>query len=228
MARITTADVPIHQRAQPRGALGRRLVVGAVAVAVAIGVLPGPRAAVARLLGIGTVRITADELPPDVGTALDLGRRTDLATALDEVGDLGAPVSLDAIVGDEPDAYTGAPIGAITLVWAPRDGLPGTGSTGVGLLLTVFPGTVGQPQVDKIVPPGTELEITEVDGAEAFWISGAEHGFAYVDPDGIERADSIRLAGNTLLWVVDGLTLRLESALDRTAAVSLAEDLLPR
>jgi len=38
------------------------------------------------------------------------------------------------------------------------------------------------------------------------------------------RADSpARLAGNTLLWEQDGLTLRIESGLQRDAAMRIAE-----
>ena len=40
-----------------------------------------------------------------------------------------------------------------------------------------------------------------------------------------EGEESVRLAGNTLLWEVDGVSFRFESALDRAAAVAVANSL---
>jgi hypothetical protein len=202
----------------------RRLAAAAAVAAVVVGVLPGPRAAVARWLGIGSVRITTAELPADVGTELDLGRHVAVDDALGLLANIGVVIDLDAVDGDRPEAFVGRPDDAVTLVWGPRRGLREV-SSGVGLLLTAFPGRVEEPQVEKVLPSGTDLEITSVNGTEAFWISGVEHGYVYVDPDGVERGDSLRLAGNTLLWVADGVTLRLESGLDRDAAIALAEAL---
>jgi hypothetical protein len=64
-----------------------------------------------------------------------------------------------------------------------------------------------------------------VAGHEAYWITGAPHAFFYVDSSGDPLPDSTRLAGNTLLWVDDGVTFRFESDLDLRRAVALAERL---
>ena len=48
------------------------------------------------------------------------------------------------------------------------------------------------------------------------------HEFLYLDANGNPQPDTARLAANTLLWERDGVTYRLESALDRDAALALA------
>ena len=53
------------------------------------------------------------------------------------------------------------------------------------------------------------------------------HEFFYLDADGEPQPDTARLAANTLLWERDGVTYRLESALDRDAALAIARQLTP-
>jgi hypothetical protein len=64
-----------------------------------------------------------------------------------------------------------------------------------------------------------------VDGDPAYFISGAEHGFAYVPTDGGNaNFEHARLAGNTLLVERrDGVLLRVEGRIDREQAVRIAE-----
>jgi hypothetical protein len=61
-----------------------------------------------------------------------------------------------------------------------------------------------------------------VNGGRGFWLEGAPHQFFYRDPDGSVRPDTLRLAGNTLLWEQGGVTLRLEADLTRDQALRLA------
>ena len=60
-----------------------------------------------------------------------------------------------------------------------------------------------------------------MNGANGYWLSGAEHTFVYLDRTGEYQQDRARLAANTLLWERDGMTYRLESALDRADALRL-------
>ena len=55
-----------------------------------------------------------------------------------------------------------------------------------------------------------------------YWISGAPHELIFVDEAGQPVFDTRRIVGNTLLWARDGVTYRLESGLDRAAAIALA------
>lgn len=173
------------------------LIASVVAVGVAV-------PAAAHLLSIGGVRITATgSLPADIETELDLGRP---AAVRD---DAARPPALGAPAG----AFEGAPPGAYTEVW------PGP------VLITRFPGVVGEHVIDKrVVGEGTVVR-TAVDGDPAWWI-GDHHGFLYVDAEGRTREDTLRLAGQALLWSRDGITYRLEAPdLTLPDAVALAESM---
>ncbi len=105
--------------------------------------------------------------------------------------------------------------------------MPAVATTGVGVLLTEIAGSTDGALIEKQLGPDTTLETITVDGVEAYWIAGGDHELQYVDPAGRTRQDTTRLAANSLLWEVDGVTFRLESQLGRDAAVELARDLEP-
>jgi hypothetical protein len=90
-------------------------------------------------------------------------------------------------------------------------------------VLAVFPGRVEEPLLEKVLGPETAYERVSVGGQPAVWLSGAPHVLMYLGPGGQVREDQLRLAGNTLLWTVGPHTYRLESALERDAAIALAE-----
>jgi hypothetical protein len=199
--------------------------VAAIAVVAAVVVLvvalPGPRRAIARWFGIGSVQIeSVDELPADLGSELSLGE----AVAVDEVSDR---VAFDVVVPESlpgpSAAFAGRPPGGVSLVWAVSEQLPEVGDSGVGLLFSQFPGTTTQPLVEKELGPDTRIEVVEVGGRDAFWITGAPHAVTYLDSAGRPETDQTRLAGNTLVWEDGGVTYRLESALDRPRMIALAE-----
>ena len=123
-----------------------------------------------------------------------------------------------------PDA-TYVRSGRVAFVWAPRPGLPATGDPNIGLLLNEFHGTFDRTIVEKIASVGTHVEPVSVAGAPGYWIAGAPHFFMYLDPSGHEIDDSYRSVGQTLVWTRDGITYRLETSLDRDAAIALAESL---
>jgi hypothetical protein len=194
-------------------------------VLVVVLALPGPRGAVARLFGIDGVRVTSRaDLPDDLHEVLDLGTPVDVGAVGSPTGDL--PLAPRAL-GPPDAAFTGRPAGGVTLVWSPSDELPAVGDTGVGALLTAFPGSADRDVVEKQLLPGTTIEHVTVGGSPAAWIAGDPHVFLYLDERGDARRDAVRLAGRTLLWSRDGTTYRFESALDRDTAVALAEALEP-
>jgi hypothetical protein len=67
----------------------------------------------------------------------------------------------------------------------------------------------------KVAANATVTEPTSVDGAPALWLTGAPHLFLFPDAPP-------RLAGNVLLWLRSGLTLRLEGRLTQAQAEALA------
>jgi hypothetical protein len=202
------------------------LVAAVLAVAVLVVAVPGSRAALARWLGIGAVRIvTSDDPVPVLAGPYDLG---DPIAVEDAIERAPAPVVPDG-VGPPDAAYAGAPTGAVTVVWRASGDLPpiGAGAGDVGLVVTILPGTRPAP-LTKVAGAGTVLEAATVAGTPGWWLSGAPH-VLWIDGDpggadgGADDARALRLAGNTLLWADGDLTYRLESALGREAAVELAE-----
>lgn len=206
----------------------RRTVAVAIAALVVLAIVITPvREAVADWLGIGAVRIVeVDEIPAVSDEVLTgLGDELDLDTSA-LIGSFD--ITPDGL--GSPDRLFIKDLGAgrlwvISAVWLPRDGLPEVGNSGVGALLTLFEGSLDRPVVEKSVGDNATVEIVRVNDFVGYWITGDAHTFAYVDPSGATIEESIRLAGNTLLWEIDGVSFRFESALDRAAAVAVAASL---
>lgn len=204
----------------------RRVVAVVIVAAFAMVVLVAPiREAVADWLGIGVIRIVeVDEITTDLE---------------DTIGDLGAESGGEALtVGpDDPVvAILGSPsrtftrvrddrIVEISFVWLPTDGLTEVGSTGVGALLTRFDGSLDGPIIEKSVGQGTSVVVVAVGEGRGYWIEGDAHTFGYLDAGGEIVFETLRLAGNTLLWEADGFAYRLESGLDMEPAIQVAESL---
>jgi hypothetical protein len=188
---------------------------------------PTARRAVADWLGLRGVRIqftpTPSASPLPLGTGLNLGERVTLVEAqsrvpfrilVPHVPELGPP---DAVY-----LRTGNFAEQVTLLWRARPGLPRAAQTGVGLLLTQFKATVDEQYLKKIAFEATSLEFLTVNGGNAFWIAGAPHQISLLDEDGNLVPETIRLAGNVLLWEQGELTLRIESDLSKEGAVRIA------
>jgi hypothetical protein len=202
-----------------------QVAVAAVALFIAIvAAVPPARSAVLDLLGFGSVKIVREEPRPSrFGSGLALGKAVTLEQARRRAG---FPVHVPEAMG-EPDAvyfaenpYTGK---RVDMVYRARPGLPSSSNTGVALLVTEFP-AIASPVIEKAVSMGTKVERLTVDGDPAFFLSGREHGFAYVvDPRNTDF-EGQRLAGNTLLVDrSDGVLLRVEGDIDRDEAVRIAE-----
>lgn len=202
------------------------VAVIAVIVATTLVFSPAARHAVADWLGIGGIRIghgagPTASAPP--GSNLALGTPTTLEEARARV-DFTVRVPLAA---GEPDAVYAADVpvgGRVTLVYAAGDGLPNTDETGLGMIVTEFRATLTE-EIGKKTIEGGGVEVTDVDGALAYWISGPHTIYLYKDAEGNVREDSVRLSGNALIWVEDGITYRIESDLDRVGAVRIAESM---
>jgi hypothetical protein len=93
-----------------------------------------------------------------------------------------------------------------------------------GALITEFRGTVG-PFLLKQIGPGARTRRVRVDGAPALYIHGAPHELLFTDADGLVRPDTVRLAGNVLLWRRGPLILRIEGTHSLAAALRLARSL---
>ena len=218
-------------------ALVALLVLAAVAGAVSLG-LPGLRI----IFGNGSSRSpiaspsptpssTASPTPssPTPSPTLQpLGGSLGLGDAL-PFADVERKAGFDILLPTEP------PIGPpdvsylngqrVALVWASRPELPATNTLGIGLVLNEFRGTVDQGYYEKALGGQTTVTPVTVGGTRGYWISGSPHFIYYIDPQGQVVTDESRVVGDVLIWATADVTYRLETSLDKTAAITLAESL---
>jgi len=128
---------------------------------------------------------------------------------------------------DEVYASTDIPGGRLTLLYRPRPTLPAVGTTGAGLLITELRGAV-DPNVAlaKQLGPNTRLQEVAVNGQRGYWIEGQAHIVYFRDTNGVVRDETLRLAGNTLLWEQGELTLRVELAGTKEEALRIAASMV--
>jgi hypothetical protein len=189
------------------------IAVAALVIAVVMAVPPA-RSAVLDWLGLRSVRIEHREPRPSTfGRGLQLGTPVTLDQARRRAG---FPVRVPGALGPPAAVYFSENPARIDLVY--RDGKR------VGVLVTELRATA-TPVIEKAIGAASRFERLEVAGDRAYFISGAQHGFAYIPAGTQEPAfEEQRLAGNTLLVErSDGLLLRIEGKLDRDAAVRIAE-----
>ena len=200
-----------RRRFRPAWAVGLAILVSIGGVAA----VPSARSAVLRWLGIEGVRIervprAPTPAPATSPPALDLGERTTLARDTLVPRALGRPDAVYA-AGDR-----------VTLLYRPRRGLPESEQSGVGALLSQFPGRTNAQFVRKMAGPDTTVERVRIGGEPGYWLAGAPHGVIYEDPTGAIRELPARLAGPTLVWRRGDLTLRLEADVPKARALAIA------
>jgi hypothetical protein len=215
------------RRVTPARGLAYAATFVALVATVSLLSFPGVRTAVADFLGISGVRIDTRGPTPTPAAELDLGEPVSLSRARDSVdfevrlpGALGPP---DSVWLDT--AVTG---GQVALAYGSSPGLPATPGTNLGALVTQFPDAeVAATALKKVTgsQAGTTFEPVIVQGEQGFWVSGEPHVIAYLEPDGDVRNETVRLAGNVLLWESDGVTYRIESRLSKPEALAIAESL---
>lgn len=191
----------------------------------------------AAILGVPGIRIelfggpaptsgAPASVPPSGNLTLGSGAGLGVLVTLDEAADsVGFEPLMPGGVGPPDAAWAWG--SRLSLVWATDPALPAIGIPGAGLLVTEFHGRIGPDYYVKIAADGTLVERVEVSGRPGFWLSGRPHPIVYVDEDGRFVEETRRVVGDALIWEVDGLTFRIESALGREATIKLAESLLP-
>jgi hypothetical protein len=158
--------------------------------------------------------------PGPPGSDLELGT---LTTPTDAAGLVDFPLALPMSSSVGPPDTIWYRDGRITLVWRTRPGLPATQEAGIGLLVTEFRGSVNADFFDKMIGPGTTVSPVMVGGVAGWWISGEPHELLYLDPRGLIVPDSSRVVGDSLIWSRGDITFRMETSLERGAAIGLAE-----
>lgn len=210
----------------PRFAFAPAFVTIAIlAIVVTLG-SPDARAAAGEFLhlrGIDIFRVPAvpTALPPlriavaGLRTTLDdARRRVRFTLRVPTAADLGAP--------DDVFVETTGASDRVTLVYRQRSGIPVSKEAGVSALVVEFRGVLDERLLGKATGPGTRIEAVTVNGGRGFWLEGVPHLFFYRDPSGSVQDETLRLAGNTLVWEQDGLTIRLEADISKERALRLA------
>ena len=183
----------------------------AVLVLVALALLvPGVRTALARFLGLDTVRvIPVATVPAPIATP---DARLAGLTTLERA-------QADARIAIRLPAGQGTPL----RVYLQRF------SFGEQVIL-VYPGFVLYEADSlvymKMVNDGTIVRELTVQGRPALWLSGAEHLLQIHAPDGTLQLESERIVtGNVLAWEDGDVTYRLETSLSLDEAVGIAQSL---
>ena len=142
---------------------------------------------------------------------------------LDEAAGFHVRWPQDPALGPPDAAYIDhTRAGQVSLVWAARPGLPATIEPGVGLVMTVFDGTVDDGFFTKAIGEQTTVELVNVGDARGYWVSGDPHMFFYETRDGTFVDERRRWVADALLWADGDLTYRLESPLGKAATIRLA------
>jgi hypothetical protein len=225
-----------ERRAQPwwsrLGFDGRTLApIGATLAVILVAAFlltPGLAARAADVLGLPGAqifRISTTPTPMPIGPSTSFpGQR---ATSVAEASRLaGFQVREPAALGAADEIYVELAPVRVTLVYRSRQGLPETALPGVSALIVEFKGSLDAPILGKAIGPGTTLEAVPLSsGNAAYWLAGQPHQFFYRDGTGKIQPDTLRLAGNTLLWDANGITYRLEAQVSREEAVRIASTL---
>lgn len=117
--------------------------------------------------------------------------------------------------------------GVLTMVWFARPGLPRAAGN-IGAVLTEF-----KPDFRDNFPYWLKSGVTsgqfsdvQINGSQGHWIEGGHRlDFNIPDSEGWREVASSRLAANTLIWIQDGVTMRLETVLPLDAAMAVAESI---
>jgi hypothetical protein len=218
---------PPSRRLPARRTLAIALALLLLAGGTAFAASPSVRHSVLDFLGLRSVHIERvsklPELPPGrTGAALGLGTRTTLAGARSHAG---FPVLVPSPAPDEV-YLANAPVGKrVTLAYPPSAALPRAPDTRAGMLITEFRGDQPAVLVNKSLGPGTTARRVTVNGDPGVWIAGRPHEILYRDANGQVEADTLRLAGNTLIWRHGDVLVRLEANVPLTTALRIARSM---
>jgi hypothetical protein len=186
-------------------------------VSIAEQVLGLPGAPIFRVPATGSPAPTTGAAPTFAGQrAASLGEATRIA---------GFTVRAPAALGEPDEIYVESAPVRVTMVYRSRPGLPATTLPGIGALVVEFRGTFDQNVIGKAAGPNTKVEAVQLNGGPGYWLSGQPHQFFFTDPSGNFQPETLRLAGNTLLWQTGGVTYRLEAEVTKEEALRIASTL---
>ncbi len=228
--RVDVGPIPVGTIHLPRTnpSLWRPVPAAAAVVAVVLAFTltfsVTARKAVADLLGVVGINITfgdapedADELPGPQLSGLDLGERVSRAKAESVVGfEVRGPMALKGPSRLFLDRSVGDSGMVSTVFYAPSNPRRAL------YLITEFKASVDEAYLKKVAVSDGNVRYVSLHGVTGFWLTGKPHVFGYVDETGAFREETVRLAGNVLLWETDGITYRVEGASNLKQALKIA------
>lgn len=174
------------------------------------------------------LRSSGAAVPPSASLGLSLGTSIGLDEARSRAG-YPVLVPTDVLLGPADEVYIHALTGSnqISFLYRVRPGIPVSAEAGVAALVSEFAGSVDEQFFGKVLDRNTTVERVTVDGQPGFWIQGQPHLFFYnvAGVTGQVQQETLRLAGNTLIWQRGGLLLRIEAQVDKATALRIAASL---
>jgi len=204
-------------------------VAATLAVILVAALLLTPRVADAlgnllNLTGVQIYRVPQTPTGRPTAPALSFaGQR--VATAAEASRIAGFTVRTPAALGDPSAIYVETAPVRVTIVYASVKGIPTSPQAGVSAIVVEFKGTLETQIMAKAIGPGTTLDAVPLGGGVAYYLAGQPHQFFFRDPAGTMQPETLRLAGNTLLWEDGALTYRLEAQVSLEEAVRIASSL---
>jgi hypothetical protein len=196
----------------------------AVILVVAFALTPSVVDALEHLLNIPGVQIyqvpQSPTTQPNASSLTFAGKR--VATVAEASRIAGFPVRTPAALGEPSAIYVETAPVRVTMVYASVQGIPLSPQAGVSAIVVEFKGTLQTQIMSKAVGPDTFLDAVPLGNGVAYYLSGKPHQFFFLDPAGNLQPETLRLAGNTLLWEEGGYTYRLEAQVSREEAVRIA------
>lgn len=203
-------------------------------VAVALAAYPPSRDAIARWVNLHTIiqRVPNPPTPSPLptgsnGERLHLGSPTTLEAAQETVS---WKIAVPSTLGRPDEVYvkkppTGPSQDEVTLVYTSRPDIPTSRFTGVSVLVMEARGKFNEIFFQKTLGSGGTIEEVNVGGHVGYWITGEPHDFFFVDADGNQYFDTLRLAGNTLIFDDNGTLVRIEGEMTRDEAIRIGASL---
>ena len=151
--------------------------------------------------GATTPAPTADPTPPTVSPGVSLA---------DAAAMVGFTVSVPEALGEPDGVEVSDDRRMVSMSWTTDD-------EGV-LRLDQFDATLDF----SVLKTAPDVQYAAVNDTDALWFE-EPHEVALLEPDGTQVTHSARLAGHTLIWMRDGVTLRLEGDVELSRAVDIAE-----
>ncbi len=222
--------------ASPRYGFAPAIITIALALLAVLALSPEARATATDILRLRGVEIFRGPVPTPSPTRspgslsptpfpLGIGVQVTLDEAKARAG-FPVVVPSDPLLGTPDEVFlrtTSSGSTAVSFVYVARTGIPTSAQAGVAAIVTEFSGaSVDENFFGKVLDRTTTLEKVTVNGQPGFWIEGTPHFFFYNAGGGNIQQETLRLAGNTLIWTQGTLLLRLEAQVDRATALRIA------